>query len=204
VFERFGRANDAVQFLGTLLRGGGPSARLLAPFTLDPVKMALAVQKPDSQSRDSSGAARRRGQCQHKILSFRGSRCRCRLLEDFFVEKIYGRGMTLLRSQVFESCPAGDVERGQNSCWRFLRFAAGNATSQFFGGDPKYSQASRAHHSGSAESFLRAIIRPKRKADWMEVSCCPSKKPMECALRCKGVRECSGKYRPFRDRLAGS
>ena len=43
--ERFGRANDAVQFLGTLLRGG--DFRLdFGPFTLHPVKMALALQNP--------------------------------------------------------------------------------------------------------------------------------------------------------------
>src|SRR5882757_3352242 len=71
-----------------------------------------------------------------------------------------------------------------------------------FPGDPKSHRASRAHHSGSAESFLRAIIRPKRKADGWRFHVAPQRSPWNCALRCKGVRECSGKYRPFRDRLA--
>ena len=84
--ERFGRANDAVQFLGTLLRGG--DLRLdFGPFTLHPVKMALAVQNPIAspeivqEQQGGEANASINAQLQGIALSLP-------LLEDFFVEKI--------------------------------------------------------------------------------------------------------------------
>src|SRR6267378_6833586 len=84
--ERFGRANDAVQFLGTLLRGG--DLRLdFGPFTLDPVKMGLAVQNPIASPeivQEQQG-----GEANASInTQLQGIALSLPLLEDFFVEKI--------------------------------------------------------------------------------------------------------------------
>jgi hypothetical protein len=84
--ERFGRADDAIQFFGTLLRGG--DLRLdFGPFTLHPIKMALPVKNPIAspeivqEQQGGEANASINAQLQGIALSLP-------LLEDFFVEKI--------------------------------------------------------------------------------------------------------------------
>src|SRR5207249_3182081 len=84
--ERFGCANNAVQFLGTLLRGGDLWLDL-GPFTLHRVEATLALQNPiagpeivqDQQYREANAGVN--AQLERIALSLS-------LLENFFVEKI--------------------------------------------------------------------------------------------------------------------
>src|SRR6266513_1502385 len=84
--ERLCCAKDSVKCLGTILRGG--DLRLdFGPFTLHPVKMALAVQNPIAspeivqEQQGGEANASINAQLQGIALSLP-------LLEDFFVEKI--------------------------------------------------------------------------------------------------------------------
>src|SRR5689334_5315233 len=70
-----------------------------------------------------------------------------------------------------------------------------------FRGDPKLRKVDQVRHSTSAKSFRHATILPRRTiAEWT-FRVVLQRSPWNSGLPCKAAKECSGKCRPYPDRL---